>query len=48
MVLPDLLQTVDLKISNFSECSTTYVKYEAELNENSHFCAYEAEKDSVS
>jgi hypothetical protein len=48
MILPDLLQTVNLKITNFTECLTTYKNNEIELNDKSHFCAYDSEKDSVS
>lgn len=46
--LPDILQTVDLKIYNFEMCNKVYEEYDFELNEKVHFCAYSDDKDSVS
>lgn len=40
---PDILQTVDLKISNFDHCNQTY---EGIVDPETQICAYESEKDS--
>lgn len=42
---PDILQTVDLKISNFEHCNHTY---DGDINPKTQICAYEPEKDSCS
>lgn len=42
---PDILQTVDLKISNFDQCNETY---EGVVDSNTQVCGYESEKDSCS
>jgi secreted trypsin-like serine protease len=42
---PDLLQTVELKISNFDHCNKTY---EGIVDPDTQICAYEPEKDSCS
>lgn len=44
--MPDVLQTVDLLISNFTNCSKVFEEF-TELDENVHFCAYDSMKDSV-
>lgn len=41
---PDVLQTVDLKTSNFNDCNETY----SGVIDSKMFCAYELEKDSCS
>ena len=42
---PDILQTVDLNISNFDQCNKTY---EGVVDSNTQVCGYESEKDSCS
>lgn len=42
---PDILQTVEVKISNFNQCNETY---EGIVDSNTQLCASDTEKDSCS
>jgi trypsin len=42
---PDILQTVDIRISSFNQCNETY---EGLVDSSTQLCAYDAEKDSCS